>query len=1049
MYNQNPLFMTIRRYALALVLGVFSFVPFTYGQLTLTASQETAAMGATVDVDVTVENFQSIGTFQFTMEWDSTVVEFAELSFVNPEIDDPNNTDFGLPPTDQRRGVMTAIHTNPDFGNGSMIDDGGILFTLRFNVVGEMCDSTSIVFSGSETGQIGYALDDFAEFLAMDTNPGYVTVEGSDCGGGGMTGGSDDLTTEAADEVAGQNEMVCVPIRVQNFEALDPAANGVGSGQGDITWDPTIIQFEGIENNALPSSFIENAANTSAGLFKFVWFASTGVGITLDDNDILFEVCFTTVGNPGDVSPVDLVDWEWTDDTDNSNDLVDVEIDGSVTIQDTPDPVFTLTMGNEAADMNEEVCVDITTINFTDLVGLEHRVSWDATVLSFGSIADDIRDRNIDGFTNGAFNYTSPNNFFTVSWNSPNGGPIDAADGTSIYKVCFDVVGDCGDESPVQIIPNGGSTIIVSVVEGGVSSNLPASRIQTNDGLVSVECPGDCSLGPISGACPGEASGSVVTVVDADAMCQWTDAAGQVVSVNCNLLGVEPGTYDLTVTYPGSTCTLTAVVPSLAAPTISGTTTDAGCAGGGSISATISGDPGATFSWTPDLGNTLTPTGVDPGNYTLNVTGSEGCDASETFSVGETIAPLSVTASATDALCNGDLGSILLTISGGCEPYDVVWNVGTLSGTNPSAGAGTYEATVTDDNGTVATASATIGEPDALVLVGTPMVTNSTGSDGSITVEIDGGTEPYTYAWTPTQPNSNSISGLAPGDYALVVTDANDCVLSVGTINVADNSSSDTGISVQAVGEILCFGDSNGSITVSVTGMNFPGTLVLSGVAAQSETIAASSNFTFGGLGAGDYTITFSDSAGEAVSESVTLGEPDALVFDMDADDIGCDNDSQCDGFIDVQTEGGTGVLSYEWSDPNITGASADGLCEGTYTVMVTDQNGCQIMESFDIESCFIETTGCYEFPRIITPNGDGRNDIFNAGCLRDFPASLSVFDRWGRTIFQMDSYDGSWNGVDMQGADVIEGGYMWVLDIAFPEGRRELMKGTVTVLRD
>jgi len=1048
MYNQNPLFMTIRQNVLALVLGLCCVSTVSYSQLTLTASQETAAVGATVDVDITVQNFESIGTYQFTLEWDSTVMEFVSFETINGALESPDVvTDFGDPSTLLMKGALTNIHTNPT-GVGSEIPDGGVLFSVRYNVIGEMCDSTSVFFSGSKTGDIGYALDDFAEFLDLTTNAGFVTVDGTDCGGGGggMMGGGDELTGEASHETTTPGSMVCVPVTVQNFEAVDPTSNGVGSGQGDITWDPTIIQFEGIESNQLPSSFVANSDNVATGVFKFLWFSSNGMGVEIDDDEVLFEICYTAIGNVGDVSPVSLVDWEWADDIDNE--IESVAIDGSVTIIGGAQPVFTLTGGNATADIGEEVCVDMFTTNFTDLVGLEHRVSWDSDILAFGNIADDIRDRNVDGFTNSAFNYNAGNDFFTVSWNSPSGGPLDAADNTSLYKVCFDVIGDCNDVSPVEIIPNGGNTIIVSVVEGGISSNLPASRIQTTDGSVTVQCPEPCSLGPIQGACPGEAGGSVTTIVGNDAMCQWTDASGAVVSVSCNLLGVEPGTYDLTVTFPNNTCTQTAVVPALPAPIITGTTTDAGCDGGGSISVTITNDSGNTFSWSPDLGNTLNPTDVDPGSYTLTVNGDEGCNASETFTVGQDIAPLSVVATTTAALCNGDLGSITLNITGGCEPYDIVWNVGTLSGATPSAGAGTYEATVTDANGTVATATATVTEPDALVLVGSPMVVNSTGADGSITVEIDGGTEPYTYTWTPTQTNSNSISGLAPGDYALVVTDDNGCVLSVGTIPVLANGTT-TGIAVTSATDPLCFGDVNGSITVNMTGSEFPGTLVLSGAASETEAIASSSNFTFDSLAAGEYTVTFTDAAGTAVSEAVTLADPDRFEFVMGPNDIGCDNENQCDGFIDVNTSGGTGLLSYEWSEASLTGASADGLCQGSYTVMVTDENGCKIMDTFDVDPCNGPTPPCYEFPRIITPNNDGRNDFFTASCLRDFPADLVVYDRWGRIVFEMQSYDGSWNGVDLQGTDLVEGGYMWVLDISFPEGRRELMKGTVTLLRD
>ena len=58
------------------------------------------------------------------------------------------------------------------------------------------------------------------------------------------------------------------------------------------------------------------------------------------------------------------------------------------------------------------------------------------------------------------------------------------------------------------------------------------------------------------------------------------------------------------------------------------------------------------------------------------------------------------------------------------------------------------------------------------------------------------------------------------------------------------------------------------------------------------------------------------------------------------------------------------------------------------------------------------------------------------------------VFDRWGRLIYSQSNYDNTWQGIDKDGKDLKEGAYIWVLTVNFGQGRREVYKGTVTVLR-
>jgi len=100
--------------------------------------------------------------------------------------------------------------------------------------------------------------------------------------------------------------------------------------------------------------------------------------------------------------------------------------------------------------------------------------------------------------------------------------------------------------------------------------------------------------------------------------------------------------------------------------------------------------------------------------------------------------------------------------------------------------------------------------------------------------------------------------------------------------------------------------------------------------------------------------------------------------------------------------------LSYDWGNSDLMGGSLNDLCQGSYTALTTDENGCQRMDMVEIESCEGPVPpGCYEVRDVITPNGDGMNDQFAVTCISDFPSTLEIYDRWGKLVYNQDSYDG------------------------------------------
>jgi gliding motility-associated-like protein len=253
----------------------------------------------------------------------------------------------------------------------------------------------------------------------------------------------------------------------------------------------------------------------------------------------------------------------------------------------------------------------------------------------------------------------------------------------------------------------------------------------------------------------------------------WSNAA------NTAAITVNPTvftTYAVTVT-DANTCTATASadVTVNALPVASITpASDSICEG---ESTTLTAAGATTYAWS-NSSNTASIT-VSPSasaSYSVTVTDGNNCTASASASV--TVVPAMVTSvTKTDIDCNGaNNGAINLTVSSGQLPYAYLWSNADVYEDLQNLPPGVYSVVVTDNAGCSTTTSATIAEPAALVLASSfinPTCETIT-NDGSITLTTSGGTVPYQFIWS-NGAGSADLLNLAPGNYEVTVTDANNC----------------------------------------------------------------------------------------------------------------------------------------------------------------------------------------------------------------------------------------------------------------------------------
>ncbi|WP_367388458.1 gliding motility-associated C-terminal domain-containing protein [Lewinella sp. LCG006] len=388
-----------------------------------------------------------------------------------------------------------------------------------------------------------------------------------------------------------------------------------------------------------------------------------------------------------------------------------------------------------------------------------------------------------------------------------------------------------------------------------------------------------------------------------------------------DLTQIGAGTYSVTVTDGNGCSAQTAVVVNAAsdAPQLSATPQEALCQQAtGSINLAVSPALGNSFAWSNgDSSEDIT--GLLPGDYSVTVTAANGCTATQTISVGNTDASITLQAVGADnTSCSSPNGSIDLTVA---EPgsYNFLWSNGAQTEDLTQIGAGFYSVTVTDGNGCSAqTAVVVNAASDAPQLSATPQEALCQQATGSINLAVSPALG-NTFVWSNGD-SSEDITGLLPGDYSVTVTAANGCT-ATQTISVGNT---DATITLQAVGaDNTSCSSPNGSIDLTVAEPGSYNFLWSNG--AQTEDLTQ--------IGAGTYSVTVTDGNGCSAQTSVVIAPPTLPTLQISG------ADTLCEG-TPTTLVADAGFATYAWSNGGST-ASITVQTGGVYALTVTDAGGC------------------------------------------------------------------------------------------------------------
>jgi uncharacterized protein YjdB len=334
-------------------------------------------------------------------------------------------------------------------------------------------------------------------------------------------------------------------------------------------------------------------------------------------------------------------------------------------------------------------------------------------------------------------------------------------------------------------------------------------------------------------------------------------------------------------------------------------------------------------------------TGLAAGTYSVTVIDANGCTTTASATITQPSAALSATVTGqTNVLCNGNsTGAINLSVSGGTSSYSYLWSNSATTEDLSGLAAGTYSVTVTDANGCTTTASATITQPSAALSATISSQTNvlcNGNSTGAINLSVSGGTSSYSYLWNNSA-TTGDISGLAAGTYSVTVTDANGCTTTASATITQPSAALSATVTGQT--NVLCNGNSTGSINLSVTGGTSSYSYLWNNGATTED---------LSGLAAGTYSVVVTDANGCTTTASATITQPSAALSAVVSGQTNVLCNGNSTGAINLSVSGGTSSYTYLWNN-SATTEDLSSLAAGTYSVTVTDANGCTTTASATI----------------------------------------------------------------------------------------------------
>ena len=490
-------------------------------------------------------------------------------------------------------------------------------------------------------------------------------------------------------------------------------------------------------------------------------------------------------------------------------------------------------------------------------------------------------------------------------------------------------------------IPSGGSSATASNLFAGTYSvtvtDTTGCSASTSVNITEPLTPLSVSTTQTNVKCRGASTGTATATVSGGTPSysySWTPSVSTLPIAS----SISAGNYSVLIT-DANGCIASASVNITQPATAIGFSsvhTDVNCFGDSTGTATVTvtgGTPAYSYSWSPSGGNNSTASNLTSGVYIVTITDSNSCTDSSISVISQPENPIILTiVQSNNVDCNGNsTGSATVFSFGGTGSYTYHWSPsGGNSATASNLSAGTFTVTVIDSLSCSASKSVVITQPPPLSLTMSHSNINCFGaSTGNASVAVSGGTSGYRYSWSLSGGNSAIAINLSSAIYSVTVTDANNCIAS-NSVTIFQPSSALSLASTHT--DVSCNGGLNGTASVAASG-GTPGYLYSWSPAGGNSTIAAN-------LAAGTYIVTVTDANNCSSTSSSIITQPSPITVTTSSTNSNC---SQTDGTVSIVASGGFPGYTYSWNtSPVQTTPTAINLAAGTYTVIVSDLNGCE-----------------------------------------------------------------------------------------------------------
>lgn len=443
-------------------------------------------------------------------------------------------------------------------------------------------------------------------------------------------------------------------------------------------------------------------------------------------------------------------------------------------------------------------------------------------------------------------------------------------------------------------------------------------------------------------------------------------------------------------------------------------------------SATLTASGGGTYSWSTGATTTsITATATSTTSYSVIV--SSGSCPADTATVTLTVsAAPSVSITGNSVLCSGQNST--LTASGGAT-YS--WNTGATTSalTITPTSSTTYTIIANNGNGCTVTATHSVTVLPALAATVSSTQAGCTVNNGTATANPSSGTPGYTYAWSNGQ-STQTATGLAVGNYTVLITDAGGCTKSQ-TVTVSSNST----LGASAVSTQSGCSVNNGTATANASN-GTPGYTYSwnNGQTTQTAT----------GLGAGSYTATVTDANGCSVAATVSVSAlpgPTATAAAAAVSIVSGTNTTL------TATGGGTylwtpaaGLSCTTCANPTATPSQTTHYC-----VTVTDANNCTDSSCVTI---YVEIPcGNLYIPNAFSPNDDLENDweCVMGECIKAI--HLFIYNRWGELVFESNDQKICWDG-SYKGRRLDTAVFSYYLEVTLTSGSKTIKTGNISLVQ-